>query len=111
MNWTATGTEFDTMTVIARRTLNLLPELTIPIHEILMDLEACHCNGCPLDLDRMADAAGGDLLHDVLGIHRHLDHTTGHLGDCFTPRFAAIPKHDDTAEVCYCLDCKLTRSR
>jgi hypothetical protein len=57
---------------------------------LLMDMEACHCNGCPLDLEAMNAAERDmDLAHDVAGITRHLDRETGKLGGCFSPRFAA----------------------
>ncbi len=55
---------------------------------IAMDLEFCHANGCPLDLAGLATARDADLLHDVCGINKHLDHATGKLTDCFLPRFA-----------------------
>lgn len=59
----------------------------------MMDITACHANGCPLDLDRLLAADDFNLLHDVLGIARHLDRddtspTAGQLLDCFLPRFA-----------------------
>jgi hypothetical protein len=58
-----------------------------------MDIAACHCNGCPLDLARLAKAEAFDLTHDVGGIGRHLDRdddspTAGQLGDMFLPRYA-----------------------
>ncbi len=55
---------------------------------LLMDIEACHCNGCPLDLRALLDADGFDLVHDVAGIRRHINRETGKLGDCFWPRYA-----------------------
>lgn len=56
----------------------------------MMDLEACHCNGCPLDLISLLEAAGdADLAHDVAGITRHLNRETGRLEDYFRPRYAA----------------------
>lgn len=54
----------------------------------LMDLSACHLNGCPLDLDRMLEADDFNLMHDVAGIARHIDRNTGKLTRCFLPRFA-----------------------
>lgn len=57
---------------------------------LMMDLEACHCNGCPLDLVSLLEAARDyDLVHDVMGIHRHLNRETGKLEDFFRPRYAA----------------------
>jgi len=55
--------------------------------DIAMDLEACHAV-CPLDLEALATAKTGDLLHDVSGIAAHLDRDTGQLTDCFHPRHA-----------------------
>ncbi len=56
--------------------------------ELEMDLTAAHANGCPLDLEKLAAFDDFNLLHDVLGIRRHIDRTTGQLGDCFLPRCA-----------------------
>jgi len=61
---------------------------TCDVMSLDMDLTACHTHGCPLDLDHMAQASRADLMHDIAGIHRHLDRTTGQLQDCFVPRFA-----------------------
>ena len=52
-----------------------------------MDLAACHCNGCPLRLTELLDADDFNFSHDVFGIRRHLDRTTGKLLH-FWPRFA-----------------------
>lgn len=54
-----------------------------------MDLTACHCNGCELDLDRLLLAPDPDFGHDVCGIRRHIDRRTGKLGGCFLPRCAS----------------------
>lgn len=56
--------------------------------DIQMDLEACHCNGCPLRLADMEQADDFNLMHDVTGINTHLNHDTGKLERCFLPRFA-----------------------
>lgn len=55
---------------------------------VLMDLTACHANGCPMDFARLENADDFNLLHDVAGIARHLDRSTGELTDMFRPRFA-----------------------
>lgn len=52
----------------------------------LMDLEACHCNGTPLDLQRLLDAETFTFMHDVTKIARHIDRNTGKLTDHFLPR-------------------------
>lgn len=52
-----------------------------------MDITACHLNGMTLDLQRLADADEHDFVHDIYGIHRHIDRETGKLTNCFVPRF------------------------
>jgi len=54
----------------------------------MMDLAACHANGCPMDFGRMLSADDLDFSHDFLGISRHLDRSTGRLRGRFTPRSA-----------------------
>lgn len=56
--------------------------------DLLMDVAACHSNGCSLKLQSLLDADDANFLHDVAGIVRHIDRTTGKLGDCFVPRYA-----------------------
>jgi len=58
-------------------------------HELIMDLCACHCNGTPLDLHKLLSADLATFGHDILGISRHLNRTTGRLGGCFLPRCAS----------------------
>lgn len=58
---------------------------------VMMDILATHLNGCPLDLPKLRDASESTLAHDMGGIAKHLDRTTGRLGDCFVPR-TALPE-------------------
>lgn len=60
--------------------------------DIQMDLEACHCNGCPLRLDDMVQADDFNLMHDISGINVHLNHDTGKLEGWFLPRFADMER-------------------
>lgn len=56
---------------------------------IMLDLKACHSNGCPLDLDELLAAPrDSDVAHDVAGIGRYLNRETGKLEGGFTPRYA-----------------------
>ena len=55
---------------------------------LMMDLDACHSNGCRLDLLGLLLADDHNFTHDIAGIQRHIDRFTGKLGDCFVPRFA-----------------------
>lgn len=53
---------------------------------LIMDITACHANGCPLDLQKLLDAPSYDFMHDVAGIIRHISRRTGKLKHCFDPR-------------------------
>jgi len=53
----------------------------------MMDLENVH-KTVGLDLEGLLAARDQDFLHDVAGITRHMDRTTGKLTDCFLPRYA-----------------------
>lgn len=53
----------------------------------LMNLSAVHCH-TPLRLHALAEADKFNFAHDILGIERHINKTTGELEDCFLPRFA-----------------------
>jgi len=52
----------------------------------LMDLAAV-AEHSTVDWVTLLAANDGNFLHDVGGIHRHIDRTTGELTDHFSPRF------------------------
>lgn len=54
--------------------------------DLTISLEASHQRR-PLDLDRLLEGRITDVVHDVYGVHRHLDRATGELTDFFSPRF------------------------
>lgn len=56
--------------------------------EIVMDLDACHSNGCPLDFKKMLAVSDADLLHDINGIRASLNRNTGKIVGIFQPRCA-----------------------
>ena len=56
--------------------------------DIEMDLTYCIEGGCNLRLNAMLEAKEWDILHDVCGINRHLNHETHKLEGGFWPRFA-----------------------
>lgn len=56
--------------------------------DVMMDVSACHANGCRLKLQALLDADNFNFLHDINGIYDNLDRTTGQLMNCFLPRFA-----------------------
>lgn len=54
--------------------------------DLMMDLEACHSNGNPLDFKKLLGFDDFNLLHDVYGIRNHLNRNNGKLENCFLPR-------------------------
>jgi hypothetical protein len=89
INWTVSALDFAVIVQIAERAVALAQRFREPYPQRLavMDLQACHANGCPLDLEGLLTAQDGDFGHDVFGIRRYLDRETGKLQECFTPRF------------------------
>lgn len=60
----------------------------IPVKSVMdrmMDIEACHCNGCRLDLNKLLNLNRISFLRDVAGITVGLDRTTGKLTNGFRP--------------------------
>lgn len=57
----------------------------------IMNLQACHTHGCPLNLADLETASVADLAHDLNGIGANLDHYTGRLRNAFVPRHALRP--------------------
>lgn len=60
----------------------------VDVLNLTMDLTATHANGTPLRLAELLAADDGNFGHDVWGIRRYLDRSTGQLMDHFLPRFA-----------------------
>ena len=92
VQFNATNEEFTAITKIVdayaqwRQSIGGEP---IDVRSAYMDLEACHCNGCPLRLqDMLAEEHFDSLIHDVSGIIGTIDRTTGKLTNHFLPRFA-----------------------
>ena len=89
IRWNATKNEIKTITEIYDRARKELEIITSkPKADFIMDIEATHCNGCSLDLDKLLNFPEFDFYHDIYGIIRHLDRQTGKLMDCFLPRCA-----------------------
>ena len=52
-----------------------------------MDLEAANMT-CPLDFKKLLAFDDFSFMHDISGIHKHLNRDTGKLVNCFLPRCA-----------------------
>lgn len=74
---------------IIKRAVKLYADFGIkraPI-DVRMDISAVHA-GTPLRLYDLAEAEDGDFGHDIGGIGKYLDRSTGRLTDGFLPRYA-----------------------
>lgn len=63
-------------------------DLRVSRLDALLDVMATHANGNPLRLADLLDANAFNFAHDIYGIARHLDRTTGKLTDHFSPRYS-----------------------
>ena len=90
MKWDVSSYELNIIESIAKRAVAIATDAGVDydIVTALMDITACHCNGCPLKLAELEKADDGNFSHDIFGIRRHIDRRTGELGDCFLPRFS-----------------------
>lgn len=92
INWNLNKKDLPHVEAIVARAVALYAELYPEGPELdpttmLMDIIACHLNGCPLRLAELAEADEFNFSHDVWGIRRHMDRKTGKLTDCFLPRY------------------------
>jgi hypothetical protein len=53
----------------------------------LMDMQAAHYD-IPMDLGKLMAFDDSNFLHDVCGINKHINRTTGKIDDHFLPRCA-----------------------
>ncbi len=86
VSFDVTDEEIDTIIDIVKRIDSYIPVKDIKSRT--MDIAACHCNGCKLDLNKLLKFDKGSLLHDITGITVCLDRTTGKLRNGFRPRSA-----------------------
>jgi hypothetical protein len=87
-NLEITKEDFDLAVDVAQRVLREFTNYPDDQRTLIMDLNACHSNGCPLDFAGLAKANMLDLSHDIYGIRQHINRDTGKLEGCFMPRYA-----------------------
>lgn len=91
VNFDVTKKEMKIITKIAKRAQQMAIDGDTPAPALLdieMDITATHCNGNPLRLADLAMADDTNFCHDVFGILRNIDRTTGKLKNFFLPRFS-----------------------
>jgi hypothetical protein len=89
LNWNTSKEDHDIIVAIAERYEQALKDFGQKPNrlKIIMDIEATHNNGCPLDLRGLLVAGMFDLVHDVGGIQSNINRKTGKLENCFVPRY------------------------
>lgn len=90
INWNTTPTEAWLILKSVTKAVNLAKENgnDWDLQDTVMDVTACHLNGCPLDLEKLSEFDDFNLSHDVFGIANHMDRETGKLTNHFLPRCA-----------------------
>ena len=91
INWTTKDPQTTTLQLdIARRAKKMADTMgtRYTFLDIVMDLDACHSNGCPLRLADLLAADDANFAHDIFGIRAYMNRQTGKLENCFLPRYA-----------------------
>lgn len=86
INWDCSKADYETIVKIADRA-EKLGRVGFDRMSTIMDLNACHSNGMPLDLERLLAADNFNFTHDVFGISCHINRRTGKMENLFVPRF------------------------
>jgi hypothetical protein len=89
ITWTTSKEDADLLNQIADRAVKFAAQLghEYKKSDALMDVTACHANGCPMRLQEFLEADASNFAHDAFGIQRHINRDTGKLEGCFLPRF------------------------
>ena len=85
--------EDDIIDEIVTRALAVCKKHRVPYDRMtaFMDMTACHTS-TPLHLRDLLKADDFNFAHDIFGIRRHMNRTTGELEGFFLPRFARSEK-------------------
>ena len=97
ITWTNSKEEMELESKIADRAVTMAYENNFSYVEkldIVMDIDACHNNGCPLKLQELLDADNTNFAHDVFGIRANFNRKTGKLENCFDPRYSDNSKEE-----------------
>lgn len=66
--------------------------------ECEMDIIATHANGTPLNLEKLLNLPAHDFAHDITGMNRNMDQSTGRLMNHFRPKCALPSSQVDPAK-------------
>lgn len=96
INFDATPDEYALFSQIAQRGVAMARERAGQIwdyQQCMMDIAACHCNGCPLKLLQLLLSADMDFAKDFAGICSNIDRASGRLMNGFVPFFKAESRY------------------
>lgn len=85
ISFNTTKEEDNTISLIVKRAVKL-DFIEVDTLSLQMDLSATHCNGTPLDLEKLLAIDDFNFAHDIYGIMDHIDRTNGQLTRGFLPR-------------------------
>ena len=85
INWDTTREDEKLINIIVKRAVR---KYEVDAMDTRMDITATHLNGCPLDLEKLLTFDDFNFAHDIFGIAKHIDRTTGELTHFFLPRCA-----------------------
>lgn len=90
INWTKNKNEMTLEAAIVKRAMDMANKVGIKVENmtLLMDIDACHCNGNPLRLAELLEADDFNFAHDIFGIMGNINRATGKLENCFVPRYS-----------------------
>ena len=90
INWNVSDADRAIIILITHRFLKTYPNARDV--RFMMDITACHANGCPLRLSDFLNADDFNFFHDAHEICLNIDRETGQLRNGFLPRFSANSK-------------------
>lgn len=85
VNFNTTENEDELIIEITKRVHVLHPGVFCQLN-LQMDLTACHCNGNPIDFEKLLSFDDFNFNHDIFGITNCINRRTGKLENCFVPR-------------------------
>lgn len=91
VSFDVTAEEARLISKITHRAMKVVEENDLKGYEfqdLEMDITAAHVNDSPIDLNALLHADDATFGHDVFGINRYIDRTTGKLTEFFVPRTA-----------------------
>jgi len=94
LDWMSiTDQDINKLQLIMKRCIGKLEGSWIDLE---MDITAAHLAG-QIDLQTLLEFDEMNFMHDVCGIRRHIDRSSGKMRDCFLPRSYRAPKKEAQA--------------